>query len=42
MLTPDQKYTEEEAEDIFASVATLMRTISELCDERGTRSSLQT
>jgi hypothetical protein len=41
-LTPEQKYTEQEAEDIFASVATLMRTISELCDERGTRSSLQT
>ena len=41
-LTPDQQYTEEEAERIFTSVATLTRTMCELCDETGTRSSLQT
>lgn len=41
-LVPDQKYTEEEAERIFTSVGTLMRTMSELCDESGARSSQQT
>ena len=41
-LMPGQKYTEEEAERIFTSVATLMRTMCELCDETGARSSLQT
>jgi hypothetical protein len=37
LLAVDDKHTEEEAEGIFTSVAALMHTLAELCDEHGNR-----
>jgi len=36
-LLPADKYTEEEAERIFAALGGFMRTLAALCDERGKR-----
>jgi hypothetical protein len=36
-LVAGEKYTEEEAERIFASVDAFLRALAELCDERGIR-----
>jgi hypothetical protein len=37
LLVVDDKHTEEEAEGIFTSVATLMHALAEVCDEHGNR-----